>query len=415
MWRGATAAVLLVFCLAGAASAQAPAAPPALLALNSERGRISLLMYAPPGARVTFFERTDAGLEPIGEQAVDAAPSPLPSAYVEGIAPWRCDRLVRRFTSVAVALDGARTTAIADVRTPDCAGRLGVLVPARVARGALLPVAISDRFTLGVPATACAIPAGGRKVCKDVQVPAGGGAVRVHFRTARDAVTRVRVRSEGRVVERVLTVGDAERPADAAGLPNLVVTGDSLIQGIDAFLADRLQTAYDVTSDTRPGTGLVKQSRTNWPALAEQQVKALAPAVTVLSLGVNDGQDIGGRPCCSATWSAGYATKARKLMRTYARGGRGRVLWLIAPTPKDPRFAEIASAVATGIRAAAAGQEGVRLVDLAAAFTPGGVYRDDMTIAGRRTRVRAQDGVHLSVAGSKYAAGLVAAELARPE
>lgn len=403
-----------MFCLlAGSAAAQAPVLPPALLGINSERGHISLLMYAPPGAKVTFFERGDAGLEPVGEQTVDPAPSPLPSAYLPEVTAWRCDRLVRRFVSVAVAPDGTRTSAIADTRTPDCSGRIEVVVPAHVDRGELLRVAVSDRFQLGTAATACAIPDGGKKVCKDLQLPAGDQAAAVHFRTAGDAVTKVRVRSDGRVVERVLTVGDAKRPKGTTGLPSLIVTGDSLVQGIDAFLADRLQTAFDVTSDTRPGTGLVKQTATNWPALAEQQVKELRPAVTVLSLGINDGQPIGGVACCSDAWKAGYATKARKLMRTYSRGNAGRVLWLIAPTPKDPRFAEIANAVADGIRAAAEGQERVAIVDLAAAFTPGRRYRDDMTIAGKRVRVRAPDGIHLSVAGAKYAADLVVTALAQ--
>lgn len=100
-------------------------------------------------------------------------------------------------------------------------------------------------------------------------------------------------------------------------------------------------------------------------------------------------------------------------MRTYARGAQGRVLWLTLPVPRDPRFAEIARAVNLGLREAAVDQERVTLIPLDVLLTPGDRYRDAMPVDGRSVRVRAADGIHLSVAGARYVAAVVVATLQR--
>ncbi len=401
----------------GCALLAAPAAqaqdPPPLLGINSERGRIDLGMLAPGGSRVSFFERIDGRAVPIGAATADSDRE-YPSAKLLRAATWRCDRLERRFTAVATAPDGRQTSADAETRTPDCRDRLEVVVPRRVARGAVLAVAVQDRFTLGdVRATVCAAKQGAAKRCRSVEIPRGAPIATARFRVGGNAVWRVSVKHQAGTIQRVLTVGRARRPADAAGLPRLLVTGDSLIQGVDAFLGDRLQTAFDVTSDTRPGTGLVKSGGLSWPALARSQAARLKPAVTVLSLGVNDGVPIGGVECCSAAWSAAYGRRVRTVMGSYARGSKGRVLWLTLPIPRDPRFAKSVRAVNLGIREAARGQDRVTLVEIDKLLTPGDRYRDAMPIGGRSVRVRSADGVHLSVAGARYVAGVVVATLRR--
>ena len=58
-------------------------------------------------------------------------------------------------------------------------------------------------------------------------------------------------------------------------------------------------------------------------------------------------------------------------------------------------------------RAAAAQPRAVRVIDLARVFTPGGRFRESMRVHGRLTRVRQEDGVHLSTAGASVAASVV--------
>lgn len=387
--------------------------PPALLGINSQRGYIDLGMLAPTGAKVDFFETVDGQAVLIASGSADADVE-YPSANVLHVATWRCDRLVRRFVAIATAPDGRQTTARAETRTPNCRDRLEVVVPRRVARGAVLPVTVFDRFTLGgTKATVCAGAQGAKARCKTFALTASALSATVRFRAGKDAVWRVRVRHAGGLIERVLTVGEAKRPVDAAGLPSLLITGDSLIEGVDAFLSDRLQTAFDVTSDSRPGTGLVKPTAVDWPVLARQQAAKLKPAVTVLSLGINDGFPIAGVKCCGPDWTSAYASRARSLMRTYTRRSRGRMLWLTLPVPRNPDFAVVSRAVNVAIRQAAAQEDRVTLVDLAELLTPGDRYRDAMPIGGRNVRVRAGDGIHLSVAGARYVAGVIVETLQR--
>lgn len=408
MLRALLLSVCAVLVLAAPAAAQEPL--PALLGINSAHGRIDLGAIATNGARVDFFEEVAGVREPIGTVVVDQPGVEYPFATVPGIATWRCDRLERRFVAVVTAPDGRTSTAANEARTPSCRDRLEVVVRRRVARRALVNVTVSDRFDLGgTRARVCAGPRGGRATCKLVALTPEALSTVVHFRGGGDAVWEVRVRHEGGTVRRVLTVGSAKLPADT-GLTPLLVTGDSLVQGLDAFLSDKLATAFETSSDAHPGTGLVKPGL-SWPALARRQVAARHQAVTVLSLGLNDQQPVGGAECCGPAWVAGYVRKARSLMRTYVQDGRGQLLWMTVPIPRDPRFAVAARAVNAALREAAAGQDGVLLVEIDKLLTPGEQYRDDMEIDGTVQRVREADGIHYTVAGQRLVASAVAGAL----
>jgi hypothetical protein len=102
------------------------------------------------------------------------------------------------------------------------------------------------------------------------------------------------------------------------------------------------------------------------------------------------------------------------MMRTYLRGGSGRVYWFVLPTPRPGNFQSLFQGVNAGIRAAAARFRGrVALIDAASFFTPGGRYRDFMTYHGHGFVIHESDGIHLSTAADQVAAGLVAARLLR--
>ncbi len=408
MLRAALLTCGVLLALAAPGGAQEPL--PALLGINSANGRIDLGALAVDGARVAFFEEVAGERKPLATVVVSQPSVEFPFASVPGIATWRCDRTERRFLAVVTAPDGRTSTAANEARTPSCRDRLEVVVERRIARGARLAVTVSDRFELGgTRARVCAGPRGGRSVCKLVTLTPAALSTEVHFRTAGDAVWRVRVRHEGGTLERLLSVGRASLPA-RTGLTPLLVTGDSLVQGLDAFVSDRLATAFETASDAHPATGLVKPGL-SWPALARRQVATRRPEVTVLSLGLNDQQPIGGVACCGPAWIAAYARKARSLMRTYVQSGKADLLWMTVPIPRDPRFAEAARAVNTALRQAAPGQDGVLLVEVDELLTPGGRYRDDMRIDGRLQRVRDPDGIHYTVAGQRLVAGAVAGAL----
>ena len=218
---------------------------------------------------------------------------------------------------------------------------------------------------------------------------------------------------------------DFARPAPpAAGRPprklrTLLVTGDSLVQPLDAELARRLAgEGVRTVRDSHVGTGLSKSELLDWGKLSRRQAASQDPDAVVVFIGANDGFDMttaAGRTvvCCGTAWAVEYAQRARTMMDVYRRRGKGAVYWLTVPTPRGRR-AEVTRLVNRALRVAAAPyRRDVRIVDAAAAFTPRERYRDAMRIGDRRRVVREPDGIHLNALGAEVTARLVLAALRR--
>jgi hypothetical protein len=164
-----------------------------------------------------------------------------------------------------------------------------------------------------------------------------------------------------------------------------------------------------VVRDWRGGTS-ISYDRWRWPEEAAKQAAHIKPRATVLSMGANEGFGMtlpggGTATCCDETWRAEYARRAGLMMDAYARAGRGAVLWMTLPAPRDERRQDIADAVNAAVAAAAAGRPSVTVVDVAGTVSPGGVFRWRLQPGG--PLVRERDGVHLTPAGGAIAARLV--------
>jgi hypothetical protein len=206
--------------------------------------------------------------------------------------------------------------------------------------------------------------------------------------------------------------------AKLARLKTLLVTGDSLAQPLDVQLARRLAgEGVDTVRDAHLGTGISKTDIVDWGVLSTQQAKERKPDAVVMFMGANEGfpfRDAADRKieCCGPEWAAVYATRARRMMDTYRRGGAARVYWLTLPMPRDKRLQEIARSVNAAIEVAAQPfRSQVRVLDMVGLFTPGGRYRAAQDVGGRQTIVRRPDGIHLNDAGAGVAMGVVLARL----
>ncbi|HEX6390886.1 MAG TPA: GDSL-type esterase/lipase family protein [Solirubrobacteraceae bacterium] len=394
-------ALILAFALRLPASAPAETQP--LLGVNVARGFIDLGMIAPRGSEVTFYEEVDGARQEVGKgMAISRNPEDEIGLASIPALPWRCDRTVRRFIGVAKKPDTGLIEAFNDVRTPNCRDRIALKAPTRVEPGAKVPITLKDRWQSGdVTVRLCIARTGAERRCSRVTFKPGEKTVSF----TRNAGNRVALLDLDLIVagsHRHHKVG-VGRAAPAAPRPVALVTGDSMMQGIDTILAEKLKSKYRVIGQTRPGTGVSKRLDTPWTTFARNQVAKHKPAVTIVLLGGNDGYPMNNAAgeqvnCCGEPWRLVYLERLKAMATAYARDGRGTVVWSLLPPPKRGDLAEQMAAVNDAIRRMAAEMPAVKLVELDRLFGPS--FREQ--INGRT--VRDPDGLHFSLAGQRMAA-----------
>jgi hypothetical protein len=209
--------------------------------------------------------------------------------------------------------------------------------------------------------------------------------------------------------------------ATAARSGRVLATGDSMIQIVDGFLAEKLRPEhFRVRSDAHIGTGISKPFQLDWVAHARRLARSYRPSASVVFLGANEGFPLRWegkrRNCCSRPWRKAYAARAEKMMRSLVRDGDGRVYWLTLPAARPRGWNRIYKAVNLALTSAAkrAG-DGVRLLDMGAVFTPRGRFQQTIVRGGRRISVRQADGIHLNVAGARIAARIVVRRMRRDQ
>ena len=205
------------------------------------------------------------------------------------------------------------------------------------------------------------------------------------------------------------------KPKPPPPLKKLLVTGDSLAQPLDVELARRMSDdGVRVERDPHIGTGVSKSDFVDWGKLSSQQTRKIRPDAVVVFIGANEGFPMPGPRgsgtvnCCGSAWAAAYAFRVRRMMNTYRRRGAARVYYLRLPLPREKSRQEIARAVNAAIDVAAVPYGAhVRVLDMTRIFTPGGRYRDTLTVGGSKRIVRRPDGIHLSDVGADIAADVV--------
>jgi lysophospholipase L1-like esterase len=406
------------------AFAAAPAQAWLTLGLDStEAGQIAFWTWGSGTfTSVDVLERVRGSNVPV--RSVTPPSTALPDGTVVTVARfarstrWRCDRLTRSFTAIGHRADGSVETSTADLRTPSCGRRLALIAPRRTHRGARVPVHVRDRFHLGgIATTLCVRAPRAARRCRTLPLAPGRATAAYRFRVHRRGHWSLSLATAHQQLRTVVSVG-VHPPARLPSLPVVLATGDSLMEGVDAILGDRLTDRARVRTDVRPGSGLTNTFFTSWSKLPASQLRRYRPAATVVFLGTNDAWPLatpGGDvvPCCGEKWIAEYAHRARRAMKAYLRRRGGAVVWMNVPAAKDPKRKPANDAVNAALARAVTGLKRAAVLDTAALFTPDGAYRKYMHDHGVRVRVREADGVHLSPAGAAIAVRAVLAQLER--
>jgi hypothetical protein len=201
---------------------------------------------------------------------------------------------------------------------------------------------------------------------------------------------------------------------------NVVILGDSLGDGLWAGLYRELKAdpRFNIIKRSKVSTGFVRKDYFDWNAEVEKVLAEEQIDIAVVMIGTNDRQvlvdDEGRRHRLRApSWEAAY--KARVDRFTQSLTDRGvLVYWVGLPVMRSPRFGGDMRYF-NSIYEERAVANGVPFIptwnDLADASGAYQAYGPDTN--GRRRLLRADDGIHFTLAGYRVLASVVADDLVR--
>jgi len=215
------------------------------------------------------------------------------------------------------------------------------------------------------------------------------------------AVAAAGIESGSSAVAPVATLAASTAPGDL----RIWAGGDSLSQFMGEAIYRRA-TGVAASPATFVGSGLMNSTIVDWPSFAADEMRRNAPDVAVFVMGTNDA-----KPGVDA---AEYARRAGAMMDILGDNGARRVVWVGAPAMSAANAS--LNAEIPGINAAivseAAARPWVTYVSAWDLLAENGAYAEWLPgPGGSLVRVRAQDGIHYTVAGGEIVATAVLAAI----
>ncbi len=205
-----------------------------------------------------------------------------------------------------------------------------------------------------------------------------------------------------------------------AGRRRLLLIGDSMIAtAFGEHLEKGLGEAhgYRVHRRGKSATGLARPDYFDWHQEVDKLVTAHRPEATVVMLGGNDAQAIYAGPrewikWGDEGWTDAYALRVRALSEQLSPDGQA-VIWIGLPLPRNESYARKLEHVNAVIEASARDQKHTHFLTTWNALADGrGQFTDVLPDAqGRVQKVRADDGVHLTLAGARRLEGDVRGQI----
>jgi len=207
--------------------------------------------------------------------------------------------------------------------------------------------------------------------------------------------------------------GQAKKvPAEDPNAKKILILGDSMIAGgVGLYLENglRREHGYNVRRKGKSSTGLARPDFFSWPKEASAQAEAFPPDAVVAMFGGNDVQGLYMGKGEWVTWPepgwpAEYARRVNAFADIVAPQGQP-LFWIGMPVMRPEKFHVRVQRVNTIYRAEMAIRPGARFIDIWRLLADAdGNYSDRIDIdglpGGKTERVRAGDGIHLSVAGA---------------
>jgi hypothetical protein len=192
----------------------------------------------------------------------------------------------------------------------------------------------------------------------------------------------------------------------APGATRLAVFGDSMAtdvaKALDRFYAEDPNIA--IIDQSVGDSGIVRTDYFDWPKKIGEKVTENGFDIAVVILGINDRQkmNIDGKsyPSLSPEWLAGYSARVQSIVQQL-RAANKPTIWVGLPPMEAPKFGQTMVQVNEIDRLASFGG-GAEFLDIFEKFaTEEGKYtRNGPDLNGNNVRMRKDDGIHFSTAGS---------------
>ncbi len=203
-----------------------------------------------------------------------------------------------------------------------------------------------------------------------------------------------------------------EPEPEPVGLPKILIVGDSMIAGgLGLYLENNLHRihGYEVQRRGKSSTGLARPDFFSWPKEARSVVATFAADATIVMFGGNDvqGLHMGKRDNWitwpEPEWPVEYARRVNEFADIVAPAGQP-LFWIGMPVMRPEKFHKRVQRVNTIYRAEMAIRPGGHFIDIWRLLADAnGNYTDRLPSAenpGKTERIRAGDGIHLSIAGA---------------
>ena len=190
---------------------------------------------------------------------------------------------------------------------------------------------------------------------------------------------------------------------------SVLITGDSMMQYIGMIASQNYpKLGLKVLDLSKQSTGLLYKKSHNWAQVIKdtltqnQGIKLL-----VMLIGANDpwGRSINGKfyELNSSEWREFYARRVDEIYKI-AKASNVKVLWLSLPCMKKTGYAKKIELL-NEIYKSASEQNGQFFINTSEYLCQNDEYKTHIDIAGKRSKIRQDDGIHISKIGSQILAG----------
>lgn len=190
---------------------------------------------------------------------------------------------------------------------------------------------------------------------------------------------------------------------------SVLITGDSMMQYIGiAARQNYPKLGLKVLDLSKHSTGLLDKKSHNWAQVIKDTLaKNKDIKLLVMLIGANDpwGRSINGKfyELNSSEWREFYARRVDEIYKI-AKASNVKVLWLSLPCMQKTDYAK-KTQLLNEIYKSASEQNGQFFINTSEYLCQNDEYKTHIDINGKRSKIRQDDGVHISKIGSQILAG----------